>query len=393
MTGAPKPIHPFPARMAPEIALRALEGIPEGGVVLDPMSGSGSVLRAANEHGLRAVGVDVDPLAVLMARVWTTPLKPSSLRRASTRVVETARTLDPADVELPAIDHDPKTRQFVDFWFAPRQAEDLRRLVGALPPADSKTGRALRLLVSRLIVTKDRGASRARDVSHSRPHRVYDDSNFDVLRGFERASERLARQLELDPPPGGSSVYFGDARRLRGIRDQSVDAVITSPPYINAIDYLRGHRLALVWLGYRMGRLGAIRSGSVGAERAPSREVAHHVRATERCLPATRRLSRRFRRIMRRYLSDMDQFLCEVRRVLEPSGQATIVIGNSNLEGVYVDNARALSLLASWNSLELTDEYKRELSAQHRYLPPPQGRGPGLASRMRTEVVLTFSPN
>jgi tRNA G10 N-methylase Trm11 len=35
-----KPIHPFPARMAPEIALAATAKLPTGSIVLDPMSGS-----------------------------------------------------------------------------------------------------------------------------------------------------------------------------------------------------------------------------------------------------------------------------------------------------------------------------------------------------------------
>ena len=59
-------IHPFPARMAPELAGRSLVTVPDGGLVLDPMCGSGTVARAAVEKGLRCVGTDVDPLAVLM---------------------------------------------------------------------------------------------------------------------------------------------------------------------------------------------------------------------------------------------------------------------------------------------------------------------------------------
>src|ERR1700722_18679253 len=70
------PIHPFPARMAPGIALAALRDSRKSLTVLDPMSGSGTVLAVAQAHGHRALGVDVDPLAVLLAGVWTRPLDP-----------------------------------------------------------------------------------------------------------------------------------------------------------------------------------------------------------------------------------------------------------------------------------------------------------------------------
>lgn len=58
--------------MASDVALNICADLPTGSTVLDPMSGSGTVLRMAAEHGHRALGFDMDPLAVLMARVWTT---------------------------------------------------------------------------------------------------------------------------------------------------------------------------------------------------------------------------------------------------------------------------------------------------------------------------------
>ena len=57
------PIHPFPARMAPELVRRSLAVVPKGGLVLDPMCGSGTVARIAVERGIQCVGIDIDPLA------------------------------------------------------------------------------------------------------------------------------------------------------------------------------------------------------------------------------------------------------------------------------------------------------------------------------------------
>jgi tRNA G10 N-methylase Trm11 len=63
------PIHPFPARMAPGIALEALGQGDRPLRVLDPMVGSGTVLAVARAKGHRAYGVDLDPLAVLLSGV------------------------------------------------------------------------------------------------------------------------------------------------------------------------------------------------------------------------------------------------------------------------------------------------------------------------------------
>ncbi|MBI8999974.1 hypothetical protein M0E87_06595 [Corynebacterium sp. CCM 9185] len=76
-------IHPFPARMAPDIAidhLGSIEGESEL-VVLDPMCGSGTVLAAAADRGHAARGFDVDPLAVLMSSVATQAVSNRGCRR------------------------------------------------------------------------------------------------------------------------------------------------------------------------------------------------------------------------------------------------------------------------------------------------------------------------
>ena len=89
-------------------------------------------------------------------------------------------------------------------------------------------------------------SSLARDTSHSRPHRVADENDFDVYDGFVRSARQLARRLNPQLIRGNAEVRISDARVLDTVDDQSIDLVLTSPPYLNAIDYLRGHRLTLV---------------------------------------------------------------------------------------------------------------------------------------------------
>src|SRR5258708_439593 len=86
------PIHPFPARMAPGIALEAL-GERKGLLrVLDPMAGSGTVLAVARAKGHRAFGVDLDPLAVLLAGVWTRTVEVDEVNDKAAEVLDRAKT-------------------------------------------------------------------------------------------------------------------------------------------------------------------------------------------------------------------------------------------------------------------------------------------------------------
>ncbi len=85
------PIHPFPASMAPGIAFEALGDSKTSLRVLDPMAGSGTVLAVARSTGHRAFGFDLDPLAVLMAGVWTRTIDPQTVIDKAAEVLSRAK--------------------------------------------------------------------------------------------------------------------------------------------------------------------------------------------------------------------------------------------------------------------------------------------------------------
>src|ERR1700733_15468557 len=113
------PIHPFPARMAPGIALEALGKSKIPLKVLDPMVGSGTVLAVARAKGHRAFGVDIDPLAVLLAGVWTRTVDPQEANEKAAEVLDRAKMSFarlPSGLAYPA-GSDDETRKFIRYWF------------------------------------------------------------------------------------------------------------------------------------------------------------------------------------------------------------------------------------------------------------------------------------
>jgi len=387
-------IHPFPARMAPELALRKTRHLERNSVVLDPMAGSGTVLKAAAQNGHRCIGFDIDPLAVLMTTVATAKIDTDRLDRLAHSVVTRASRLTMRDVDLPWFDRE--TEEFAEYWFAAGQRRALKKIAHVLHHSPSLSDSsvesyAVRVALSRLIITKESGASLARDVSHSRPHRVADENDFDVFEQFEKAVERIKRRKEEDGGGVRPRVRLGDARRLPWVRDASVDMVMTSPPYLNAIDYMRGHRLSLIWLGYGIDDLRRIRSGSVGAERGPDDiEISEAAIKVRDALGPTQRLPSRHQKMVDRYAIDLSLMLRQVSRVLRHEGRAVFVVGNSCLKDVFISNSCGIRVAARLAGLRLLRETERELPSGSRYLPMPSDNSTALGRRMRTENILTF---
>jgi tRNA G10 N-methylase Trm11 len=391
-------VHPFPARMAPDLAFKKLRKIRRGKLVLDPMAGSGTVLRQAMDLGLRAYGFDLDPLAVLMSKVWTTPVRDDAIEDYLSKVMKSVRSLRLSSISLPWIDKDDETEAFIGYWFARPQKRDLRKLSYVLMKLSATSSsrniaaiNVLKVAFSRLIITKDSGASLARDVSHSRPHKVCEGSTYKVMPGFVRSVNQLRDQLRGTPPKGDCKVRSGDARSLKAIKAESVDVVMTSPPYLNAIDYMRGHRLSLVWLGYTISDLRRIRSDSIGAERGlESNESNEECEGIEEAMGRLSKLPTRHRRMISRYARDIKGMMSEISRVLHPKGRAILVVGNSCLKDVFIKNADGIVEAGSQAGLRLLARTERDLPNTRRYLPIPIRRREALGKRMRTETILTF---
>jgi hypothetical protein len=163
--------------------------------------------------------------------------------------------------------------------------------------------------------------------------------------------------------------------------------VITSPPYLNAIDYMRGHRMSLVWLGYSIPSLRTVRSSSIGAERAADAHTRQaEVAAVTEAMRGPEKLDRRLEGIMGRYALDLIGMTAEIARVLRPNGKATFVVGNSCIKGRFIDNAKGVATASTLAGMTLVATRERDLPNANRYLPVS---GESLSKRMRTENVLT----
>ena len=301
--------------------------------------------------------------------------------------------MSPQNVVLPWINNDKETRDFIDFWYDTPQKNDLRVLACLISRRRGNIGNALRIAMSRLIITKKKGASLAGDVSHSRPHRIraMGENDFEVFPEFMKSCRWVAKRVDAIPKNTNSNINLGDARCMRRLHDKAVDAVISSPPYLNAIDYLRGHKMALVWMGHTIPKLRAIRSGAVGASRVLTSDSNLQVamELTKNC--EIQKLPQNTKSIIMRYALDINDFVREAARVVRNDGQIVYVVGNSRIKGILVKNTEIIKSAALKHGLDLISVNKRDIPASSRYLPPPkEGGNAPMQKRMGVEIVLSF---
>lgn len=391
-----KSIHPFPARMAPDIIDQFLAQASPDTIVLDPMCGSGTVLRKAAQFGVNSIGLDTDPLAILMTRVATRSVDSKKVLEAMGRVVEYGRRYGLQANLIPSIDKCDETKGFVQFWFAKKQVNEINAIVRGISNQGKNYSASvldlLKLAVSKIIITKGPGASLAGDVSHSRPHRIMTKNRFDVFDGFERAVNSILKILSTVEVKRKPQVRFGDVRKLKSVKPGQIDMIVTSPPYLNAIDYLRGHKLSLVWLGHRLPDIMSLRATNVGAERSMELSSINQetwFKVVAIC-PQIAELPQKRIGMIHRYVNDIRKMHRQFSRVLKKNGKLHAVVGNSTLHDVYVPNSEIFRICGEEFGFSLIEESVREIPANKRYLPTVSAAGE-LEKRMRHEVVQSFS--
>lgn len=390
-----KAVHPFPARMAPSIVWDKLPDSNPSLKILDPMAGSGTTLAIARSRGHIAYGVDRDPLAILIAKAWCSDIDKEKVTSKADEVLKKAKeTVKTLKSNYPK-NADPKTKDFITFWFDPKNRKQLTALSKHIALVRDDTIKCfLWTAFSRMIITKKTGVSLAMDISHSRPHKVYNKAPVAAFEQFPKAIMQVIKAKTFNESESKfpqATIVNGDARNI-GFEDNFFDQVITSPPYLNAIDYLRGHKLSLVWMKNSIEKIRILRSTNIGAEVKGELPDSKHIVKAVKLSGNVKKLTARQKGIFVQYVIDMDLVCSEIARVLKPGGKVIYVIGDCTTKGVFISNSKAIRYLSEHHGLDLVEREERLLPENRRYLPPPTNDNAGkqLQSRMRKEIILTM---
>jgi SAM-dependent methyltransferase len=299
--------HSYPARLHPATAARLIEALsPPRGQVADAFCGSGTVLVEARRLGRRALGLDLNPLAVRLTRFKSNPLPEAErqhLLEAALRVVEHAEERRSKALG-PTHRYSEEERGEFDIHVL-LELDGLADGIRKEPPGPIR--RALLLALSSIF------SKVARQPTAAAPNKRL-ASGF-TLHFFAARVGELARQLaayEKLLPPGvpQAECKEGDARQLDRLGWRNVDLFVSSPPYPGVLDYADYHRTRLRWL-----RLDA-------------------AQLEEQELGARRRLQRlEYREAAKRWEDDFSQVLVAMKRALAPAGHIALIVADSLLAG------------------------------------------------------------
>ncbi len=388
-------IHAFAAKFPPQLPRTFIEQLTQpGDTVLDPMMGSGTTVLEATLLGRRAIGVDLDPLAVRVSRVKTRAVDHEHLRAAGDAVIANASTLlrDRAALTTQIERRfDPATRDFLDYWFTDAtQHELLALLLSIEDEPDTDVREVLEVVFSSIIITKSGGVSRARDLAHTRPHRVASKTVRSAIAQFKiRLRKSVTALLALPDDVLPVELHHADARELP-IHDESVDLVITSPPYANAIDYMRAHKFSLAWFGEPISKLSELRSTYIGSENSRGAIADDLPAGAARCVSELAQRDLRRARVLQKYLVEMRAALAEIYRVLRAGTAAGIVVGPSTMRGIRVQTQEHLAEISQQVGFDVVGIGKRALDRDRRMMPARWGRSKmnGIELRMHEEFVI-----
>lgn len=358
-------LHPYPAKLLPNIPYFFLNNSilskPED-LIFDPFCGSGSVLVEAILAGRASIGLDSNPLAVLLAKAKTTAIPVSQITAAMKTVNRRYTSMPPQP--YPAVIN-------LNLWFSRRIALQLSKLKAAIAEVNSEK---LKTFLNACFSVCVRRLSRA-DPRVSVPVRLKKDQyskghpltkgvrrrvkmlqNADAFDEFAAiVNQNMGRVAGFSPKIKVPRVYLGSVLELGGptspIPPDSVRLIVTSPPYAGAQKYIRACSLSLNWLGlcsptqFRSYERQSIGREHYAREEYRTRSSTNSVSANAVLLNILESSPLRAH-IAANYINEMEIALTNMLSVLQPGGNLVLVTGNNQICGQNFDTTNYLLELA-----------------------------------------------
>lgn len=347
-------LHEYKGKFNPQVARAILNifGVRPGARVIDPFCGSGTSLLECAHLGMKAVGADINPLAVFIANAKLDAIRipADAHRRALDEALRRRKTIKP-----PKSAREDARRNYLRSWFDADILDAIERLRMAIERGGSESAAPLLAIASNLLRDyslqdpNDLRIRRRKDPVPEKPfHEAFEEAAFQFLSKLEDAQGILTRA------PNGSRALLLDSRTLRpglpGIGAARFDCAITSPPYATALPYIDTQRLSLVWLGLippsEILPLEARLVGSREVRGESKRELLNHLLANDAGIPAAQAdycrelqaaLTERdgFRRqavplLLYRYFAGMARVFRALRPLMKEDAPFALIVGRNH---------------------------------------------------------------
>ncbi|MGR3175017.1 MAG: DNA methyltransferase [Candidatus Scalindua sp.] len=374
-------VHPYPAKLLMHIPHYFLANTllsKPGDTVLDPFCGTGTVLLESQLLNRNALGADSNPIAQLISRVKIRPLPIDKLQNTFLKLMR----------EIPSMPNgNPPDVVNLDYWFYPHVTKQLQRILVAIKTLRNSHFKDFFLVCFSVCVRKVSLADPRTSVpvrlssgQYPEGHKLRDKTDayirrlrrINVLNVFSEivtTNMRRMSSLTHHQPDCQSYVISQDARNLSydlsgsnngrsQVPSNSIQLVITSPPYAGAQKYIRSVCLSLGWLGLCSAEeLSTYKAAPIGREQYKRQEYAQAVTtgipSADRILSLVRKVNPLRAHIAGNYLVEMRQAFTETFRVLKPNGYFVLVAANNQVCGNEFKTSQYLRTIAEQLGLSL----------------------------------------
>jgi hypothetical protein len=313
-------IHRYSGKFIPQIAGQVIEMITEPGeLVLDPYAGSGTSLLEAGIRGRRSIGVDINPLACLISSVKTTAISPDLLEPWASRLTRAIAEHSTDQLSLlggtaakgvgtPEQDYRWSDPNFVK-WFPEERLRELL-LIDHLIQGEERVElrNVARLALSDILRQSSMANTSYPNVMYDKRKKSTRPAIPKFLRQLDDVISAVSELTAKLPAESAPVVLRGSATNLP-LRDASVDAVVTHPPYIGSVPYAEYGRLSLMWLGEDPLNLDKRLTGG----RRQSRDVVD------------------------RFRHAFDEMIAESRRVMRAGAYLVMLLGSPTVRSERID--------------------------------------------------------
>jgi len=341
-------IHKYPAKFFPELPRWLIKRFSKpNDLILDPFAGSATTNIEALLSNRNSVAIDVDPFARYLAKVKTTPIDKNELSEVVEKILKKLVEFNPNKISQSEIPDFP----YRDNWFTKEMLLELyyiRKIINTT--TDNLDIRDLCLIsmssVIRAVSNADDNCTRTvvrkklnKEIYPSLALTKFAENLILNSYRINEFTKLFKKDYYVEIPDNNDARYIT-------YPESHFDLAVTSPPYVNAVDYPRTHQLEMYWLGLAHGSLSKLKELHVGTEvvKAIDYKQLHRIGDLEadNKIEKIFKLDQRRAYIAYKYLYDMKLNMKEVYRILKSGGRYVIVVGNNKIKG---------ELFETWNYL------------------------------------------
>ena len=360
-------IHKYPAKFFPELPRWIIRRYStDGEIVLDPFAGSGTTNIESQLNRRNSVGIDIDPFSRLLFQVKTTPLNRSAVESIVELLLEKLQRYNPSLVPIHTVPNFP----YRDNWFNKEILLELTYIINTIDSlqTDNQIRNFFKMCFSSII----RAVSNAdNNCTRTVVRKRLNKQIYPSLALTKFAESILINSLRIIEYSRVVNRRYtielsqnSDARSI-GYPDSYFDLAVTSPPYVNAVDYPRTHQLEIYWLGICQGSLTPLKRLHVGTE-SVLKDAYNHLHEigdplADEVIRVIFEKDRRRAYIAYKYLYDMRKNLEEVYRVLKKNRHYVIVVGNNTIRGQQFESWKYLMHLSEKVGFKVKNYFGSEI--------------------------------